>query len=93
MFSKSKARRAIKNLSGLIKKNKEHITRIILSEEFSLTLKKHSDIVEFTSTEKDEIKIWFLFGVEAVMSNIMRHGCALEMKNGEFVVIKDTKIN
>jgi hypothetical protein len=69
--------------------NKDDISRVIVSLDLLEKFKTAAKWVELTSVEdKDtEIENWFLYGVPFKMSNVMKRGCVLEMKSGEFIVL------
>ena len=89
-----KEKKAVKNFKIMLEKNQPYIDRIVLSEELIDTLYRNPELVEIDqiketiNEEGDETEVWYLFGIPAVMSIYVLRGCILEMRNGEFVVIK-----
>lgn len=89
----------------LIEKNKHNVNRIVVSEEFMLLLKDHAEDVEIEerrlkmkvehsfngidNSGEDEIDMTYLFGVPCYLSDRIIHGAVLEMRNGEFFVLKN----
>jgi len=74
----------INNLQLLLSKNKDHISRIVVSLDFMEKLAKFPQFLKISEIDDD----WFLFDVPLKESNVLNSGAILEMKNGEFIVLK-----
>lgn len=91
-----KLRKLIIKFKLIVKKNQDFIKRIIVSEDFINQLYKVPNAIEIEvkqdmskkNGEATEADVWFLFGIETVMSSIIKKGCVLEMISGEWTVIK-----
>lgn len=97
--------RNLKKIKILVNKNKHNINRIVVSEEFMLLLKDHADEVEIETriqrmkvehsfngidnTAVDDFEMTYLFGVPCDLSERLITGAVLEMKNGEYFVLKN----
>lgn len=101
----NKERSNVKKIAKLINKNRHLIDRIIVSEEFMLKLAENADLVDIdekiikmtsdyefdkhTHKTEDEISQTYLFKVPCFISAHVIHGAVLEMKNGEYFVLKN----
>lgn len=75
----------LKKTIRLIKKNKPTIERIISSEKFMNDLFIIIDEIELDKNDEDD---WFFFGIPIVMSNSLDNGLIMEMKNGEYTIVR-----
>lgn len=86
-------RKAIKNITKFIDKNRNHISIIIVSKDFMLRLKDNADMVNIESrvVEKDgeEGEVWFLNHVPVVMNNMLEEGCIIEDDKGEHLFFEN----
>lgn len=98
-----KSRTEIKKLGALLNKNRSNIKKVVVSESLMQQLSKfpgdveieskiiertgRHDFIDHHKTYEDEEEVWFLFGIEAEMSSLIKKGAVLEMKNGEFIIL------
>jgi len=103
MFNKE--RNNIKKIRSLINKNRHVIARIVVSEEFMLTLANYADLIEIETKQvkmtsdysfqghdhktEDIVDQTYLFKVPIVLSQHIIRGAVLEMDNGEIFVLKN----
>lgn len=100
-----KESRNLSKIKTLMGKNKHNINRIVVSEEFMLLLQDHASEVEIETkkqllkvehsfngidnSSEDEIETTYLFGVPCFLSDHITSGAVLEMRNGEYFILKN----
>lgn len=85
----------IRNLKKFIQKNHDFIELIVVSKDFMIKLKQIAGEVDFEqrfiydAEEKEDIEVWYLFGVPVVYNNSLKYGCIIEDSNHDTIVFED----
>lgn len=81
--------KSISNLRTILINNSDSIERIIVSESFMQEVVQHPDLIQIDVYFDEEFgNIPLMLGIPIVESETMTKNAVLEMKNGEYGIIK-----
>lgn len=81
--------KSMMNLRTILVNNNDDIERIIVSNDFMCKIAEHTDIITIDVDFNEERGYMpFMVGIPIVESQTIKKNAILEMKNGEYVVLK-----